>query len=216
MLGLYAKADDIDINFDINKIIINDIVQAINNVCDHCKVVALPYISPWDNLTGYMIEGWWGSEANLIDIPKLKSLISPHKMDLILVIAPAKYYVTTLNREGVGVDIFHDYRRIKNPNHHVSIVYTMFLRDMRTNKKILTLDKQVLHKSLKNIEGYPNIKNKSFYYTDKDILQFKQWIMKNVSLEITKKAICFLNLRDHGCSKLFLKPNKPWYYMSPH
>ena len=214
-LGLFSSVPKDKIHFDINQIIVNQIMLEVQKNCSSCQVTTLSSIEPTRNVTGYLIEGWWGAEANMIDIPKLKTLVSD-KIDLVLVIAPAKYYVPALNKEGVGVEIIHNYKRPDNPKHHFTIVYTMFLKDMRQNKKILSLNKQVIQNNIVDIQGTPDIKKRNLNYTKNDIDNLENWIQQEVSLTIAKQALCFLNLQSLKCNKLFHKPKKPLYYMLPH
>jgi hypothetical protein len=197
---------------DVNKTVGQFIAKVLKgqNTTD-CQFIPVTFSDPKTHLSGSMIEGWWGVEANSVHVSGVKELFEKQGLDSLIVIAPVTYYVPPIQAEGSGMNFTFCEGKI-----FFSACYTVmiFVKTKNGCQKIYGSIKQV----------YTASNNKSIF--EKNLKKYHQKQFDTYDTLMQKNFLPYLghqvlNVLEHLSEKkepkhLFPKPYTPWHYWLPH
>ena len=194
---------------DVNQIIVDFLVDSLQSKFnENFKFIPLEYLETKEHLTGYAIEGWWGSATKYLYVNGLSRLFKEHSLDNIIAIVPCTYYLPLVDGEAAGLNISF----IANSRQYFSSVYAvlLFSKSGKGYKKSYSSIKQVYYtgcKCIKCLNGRG--------YNQKHVDNFYKMLKEKFLPHLSRQVI---GLLDHKkkIKSVFVEPIKPFLYYWPH
>ncbi len=193
--------------FNANDLILRQVTNNLMKKFPKHQIVNLGTVDPEQSLTGYFIEGIWGSESQGIHLKNTDELIRQNDLDTLVVIVPATYHIPNLT-EGTGFGLF--YLDKDTAYTYVSYAIKVYKKD---KIKSVSSNKQVLYDPIADAKQ-PDIKQKK--YAKEILIAFKHWVNDKFIPKVSKQIICLLQQSPTACSAEFKLPKKPFGYYLPH
>tara|TARA_R110002050_G_scaffold70425_2_gene151815 strand:- start:37723 stop:38526 length:804 start_codon:yes stop_codon:yes gene_type:complete len=199
--------DTSQVLFNANDLILRQVTNNLMKKFPEHRIINLGTVDPEQSLTGYFIEGIWGSESQGIHLKNADKLIRENDLDTLVVIVPATYHIPNLG-EGTGFGLF--YLDKDTAYTYASYAIKVYKKD---KSKSVSSNKQVLYNPIADAKQ-PDLKQKK--YTKEILISFKHWLNDKFIPKVSKQIICLLQQAPTACSAEFQLPKKPFGYYLPH
>lgn len=196
----------------VNQYITNYLTKYLSSQYIKHTFISIPSIKPREQLSGYLTEGVLETDTESIGIEGIKKIFDAHKIDYLIAVVPATYYIPFVKHEstGFGLGFVFSKNSVKAYGVYGVIVYkrTNTLSPNNSFSKAFNSYKQIFYMDIGTTKEI-NLNNSTYSCHYLDV--FHQEVQTKFLPYLGKQVSCMLNT-DKLLSTCFKKPSVPFSY----